>query len=81
MASPRFRSTWNGHSAIPRLGFLLFILALAIVGWPKLRLAREGVEPRNAETNGTPGLNSTDGGLSTLVTADELPEASTRKPF
>ena len=74
MASPRFRSTLNSRSAIPRLGFLLFILALAIVGLPKLRLAREGVEPRNPETNETPGLNSTDGGLSTLVTADELPE-------
>ena len=74
MASPRFRSTWNGHSAIPRLGFLLFILALAIVGWPKLRLAREGAEPRIPETKGTSQLNSTEDGLSTLVTADEIPE-------
>ena len=74
MASPRYRSNWRSRSAIPRLGFLLFILALAIVGWPKLRLAPDSVEPRNSETNEIPGRNSTDSGLSTLVTADERPE-------
>ena len=74
MASSRFRSTWNSPLAIPRLGFLLFILALAIVGLPRLRLAREGVEPRLPDSQGTPRLNSTDHGFSTLVAADKLPD-------
>ncbi len=74
MASPHFRSFWNGQSAIPRLGFLLFILALAIVGWPKLRLAHEAVEPRIPDLEGAPRLSSADVRLSTRVTAEEIPE-------
>ena len=72
MVGTRYRSSWNGRSAIPRLGFLLFILALAIVGWPKLRLAREGMELKVPIMEGIPRLNTTDGVLSTIVTADDL---------
>ena len=74
MVSPRYRSTWISHSAIPRLGFLLFILALAIVIGPKLRFAQEEAGPRIPDTEGAPRRSSNDGGLSTLLTVEELPE-------
>ena len=74
MVGTRYRSTWSGQSAIPRLGFLLFILALAIVVWPRLRLARVGIESSIPDKEGTAGLSTIDGGLSTLVVTDELPE-------
>ncbi len=74
MAGIRNRSTWSSQSAIPRLGFLLYILALAIVVWPKLRLVHEGAVPRIPDPEGTTVLNSADTGSSTLVTSDQLPE-------
>ena len=74
MVGTRYRSTWNSQSAIPRLGFLLFILALAIVGWPKLRSMRDGVEPSIPAIERSPQLNHTDGVESTVVTADEVLE-------
>ena len=74
MVGTRYRSTWNSQSAIPRLGFLLFILALAIVGWPKLRSMRDGVEPSIPAIERSPQLNHTDGVVSTVVTADEVLE-------
>lgn len=74
MVGTRYRSTWNSQSAIPRLGFLLFILALAIVGWPKLRSMRDGVEPSIPAIERSPQLNHTEGVVSTVVTADEVLE-------
>ncbi len=74
MVGTRYRSTWSGQSAIPRLGFLLFILAVAIVGWPKLRLARESLESRIPDKEGTAQRSTTDDGLSAFVATDELPE-------
>ncbi len=72
MVRTRYRSTWNNPSTIPRLGFLLFILALAIVGWPKLRPMRHAVEPSIPIIEGTPQVSHTDGGVSTVFTADEV---------
>ena len=72
MVRTRYRSTWNSQSTIPRLGFLLFILAVAIVGLPKLRPTQEGVEPSIPIIEGTPRLSHTDGVESTVVTADDL---------
>ncbi len=74
MVGTRYRSTWNSQSAIPRLGFLLFILALAIVGWPKLRSMRDGVEPSIPAIERSPQLNHTEGVVSTVVTADQVLE-------
>lgn len=72
MVRTRYRSTWNSQSTIPRLGFLLFILALAIVGWPKLRPMRDAVEPSIPAIERSPQLKHTDGVVSAVVTADEV---------
>lgn len=61
MVGTRYRSTWQSQSAIPRLGFLLFILALAIVGWPKLRATRVGAEPSIPAIKGTPQVHQAHG--------------------
>lgn len=74
MVGTRYRSTWHSQSAIPRLGFLLFILALAIVGWPKLRPNREGVQPSIPAIEGTPQLIHADGVYSSNDTAIDLLE-------
>ncbi len=74
MESPRFRSSWKSQSAVPRLGFLLFILALAIVGWPKLRLAKEAMEARIPDREQTPRLSSAEVRLSIPLTEEEFPE-------
>jgi hypothetical protein len=37
MDRDRSRPNWRNPSAFPRLGFLLFILAIAIVAWPKIK--------------------------------------------
>ena len=68
---PRYRTSWSSQTAIPRLGFLLFILAVAIVVWPKLRLARETVVRAMPDIDGTPRLNFTDGDPSSIATADD----------
>lgn len=41
----RHRSLWNGNPSLPRMGFLLFILALAITVLPRLRPALEARLP------------------------------------
>lgn len=77
MLGTRYRPTWHSQSTIPRLGFLLFLLALVIVGWPKLRPNREGpnqdgVGPSIPAIEGTPRLNLADGVISSVDTAKEL---------
>ncbi len=70
MVGTRYRSTWRGQSAIPRLGFLLFILAVAIVGWPKLRLIQVGAGPPIPTIEGDPRPDPADGVLSTVDSVD-----------
>ena len=71
MVGTRYRSTWSGQSAIPRLGFLLFILALAIVGLPKLRFIQDGAVPGIPTIETDPRPDPAHEVLSTVVSLDD----------
>ena len=60
----RHRTPWSGNSSLPKMGFLLFILALAITVLPRLRPALEARFPsvphsdERQSQNGTQGIDS-----------------------
>ena len=72
MVGRRSRSAWKTQLVIPRLGFLLFILALAIVGMPKLRLALQGLNAKAPSVEGASRFDPIDGDLSLVASSDDL---------
>jgi TRAP-type C4-dicarboxylate transport system permease small subunit len=72
MVGRRHRSAWNTQLVIPRLGFLLFILALAIVGLPRLRLTLQGLNPKNPTLAEASPPDQTDGDVSLVDSSDDL---------
>ncbi len=69
MVGVRKRSSRSIRSTIPRIGFLLLILALAIVVWPKFQQTQFGERSDSSELRASRNENSVNGDLSTSVTA------------
>jgi len=68
----RHRTPWNGNSSLPKMGFLLFILALAMTVLPRLRPALEARFPSVPLTDERPSQNGTQGIDSISISPEQL---------